>query len=331
MHASMDFVWPPSMPRDAIPVVLTVIRERSGMRLDKYLTIEMPRLSRTRAAKIADEYAFSAAGVRLAPSKKVRTGDVIVLFRPAWEEPDAPRDVPIVYEDDAILAVNKPAGLPVHPTAKFHRNTLTSILAERFPNERVALCHRLDKETSGVLVAARTREAEITLKNAFAGRDVHKTYHAIVHGTVEQDAFLIDAAMALAGGDELSVLMQVRDERDGGLPSRTRIRVIERLAGFTVVEASPETGRQHQIRVHLAHAGHPIVGDKLYAHSPAMFIAALNDELTEEMRLSLRLARHALHAARISFVHPTRRDAITIEAQTPDDMTSFAREHRIPG
>ncbi len=323
------FVWPDAMPRDAIPVVITVLRERAGMRLDKFLTVEMPRLSRTRAAKIADHFAFSAAGTQLCPSRIVRAGETIVLFRPSWEEPDAPRDVAVIYEDEALVALNKPAGLPVHPTAKFHRNTLTTILGEKFPGERVALCHRLDKETSGIIVAARTREAEVTLKNAFAGRDVHKAYRAIVHGVVRDDSFVVDAAMALAGG-EVSVLMAVRPESRGGLPSRTRVRVVERLDGFTVVEAEPETGRQHQIRVHLAHAGHPIVGDKLYAHDPTYFLAALNDGLTDEMRATLRLPRHALHAHRIAFIHPSRGGSVTLEAPLPDDMADFAHAHAVP-
>ncbi len=321
------FTWPDTMPRDAIPVVFTVIRERAGMRLDKYLTIEMPRLSRTRAAKIADHYAFNAAGFQLAPSKKVRTGDVIVLFRPSWEEPAAPRDVAVMHQDAAFIALDKPAGLPVHPSAKFHKNTLTSVLAEMFPGERVALCHRLDKETSGIIVAARDRDAEVALKNAFAGRDVHKTYLALVHGVPVDDAFVSDAPMALAVGGELSVMMEVRPVDRGGLPSRTRFRVLQRLDGFALVECSPETGRQHQIRVHLAHAGYPIVGDKLYAHGAEIFLASLRDELTDEMRAALRLPRHALHAARIRFVHPMTRDEIVIDAPLPEDMAAFVRNH----
>jgi len=222
--------------------------------------------------------------------------------------------------------IDKPAGLPVHPSARYHRNTLTSILAEKFPDERLALCHRLDKDTSGVIVAARTREAEITLKNAFAGRDVHKAYCAIVHGDVREESFLIDEPLALAGG-EVSVLMAVRPESEGGMLSRTRVTVTERLAGFTVVEAEPETGRQHQIRVHLAYAGYPIVGDKLYAHGPEYFLASLRDELTDEMRATLRMSRHALHARRITFTHPTRLERVTIEAPLPQDMLEFARQN----
>jgi 23S rRNA pseudouridine1911/1915/1917 synthase len=189
------------------------------------------------------------------------------------------------------------------------------------------LCHRLDKETSGVLVAARTVEAEARLKNAFAAREVHKAYRAIVHGEVGEPVMVIDAPLALAGG-ELSVLMAVRAEAEGGLASRTRVRCIEVLRGFTLVEAEPETGRQHQIRVHVAHVGHAIVGDKLYAHGVEPFLASLRGELTDAMRAVLLLDRHALHAHRITFAHPASGNALTIETRLPNDLESFVTAHR---
>jgi 23S rRNA pseudouridine1911/1915/1917 synthase len=326
-----SFAWPDAMPRDAVPVVLTVIRERAGMRLDRFLVVEMPRLSRTRAARIAAQFAFTAQGARLSPARIVRAGERIVLFRPAWEEPAAPLErVAVVHADDAIVAVDKPAGLPVHPTARYHRNTLTSVLEQRFPGERIALCHRLDKETSGVLLAARTLAAEASLKRAFAARGVHKVYRAIVHGELDPGGsgeLVVDAPLALVGG-EVSVLMGVRPAADGGLPSTTRVRVLERLAGYTLVEAAPETGRQHQIRVHLAHVGHAIVGDQLYAHGPGVFLASLRGELDDATRALLGLERHALHAQRITFEHPSTGRSTTLEAPMPDDLEAFVARHR---
>jgi 23S rRNA pseudouridine1911/1915/1917 synthase len=323
-----DFAWPEGVPRDATPVPITVIRERAGMRLDKFLTVEMPRLSRTRAARIAAEYAFTTAGVRLSPAKRVRAGETILLFRPAWDEPEAPTDVPVLFQDADLIAVDKPAGLAVHPTARVHRNTLTALLAARYPGERVVLCHRLDKETSGVLLAARSVSAERALKAAFAGRGVHKLYLAVVHGEVREDAFVVDAPLALAG-EEVSVLMAVRAASEGGLPSRTRVRVLERLRGFTLVEAAPETGRQHQIRVHLAHAGHAIVGDKLYAHGSGVFLAVQRGGLSAELLAQLLLPRHALHAHAVTFDHPTRAEPITLRAALPADLATFVAAHRL--
>jgi 23S rRNA pseudouridine1911/1915/1917 synthase len=151
----------------------------------------------------------------------------------------------------------------------------------------------------------------------------------VVHGEVAADEQLVDAPLALAGGD-VSVLMAVRPESAGGLPSRTRVRVLERLPGFTVVEAAPETGRQHQIRMHLAHAGHPIVGDKLYgAGGPAVFLAALRDELTAAQRAALRLERHALHAHQITVEHPTTGATLTAVAPFPHDLAAFVAARRL--
>ena len=327
MEQPNDFVWPEEIPRDAVPAVFVVLKDRSGVRLDKFIVGEMPRLSRNRAQKIAKDFAFDDTGRKLSPAKIVRPGERIVLFRLKWDEPEAPREISVLYEDDAIVAVDKPAGLPVHPTARYLRNTLTAVLEERYPKQVVHLCHRLDKETSGVIVAARSVELEVRLKAAFAGRDVKKRYLAITHGAPKDDSFVIDAPLALAG-HEVGVLMAVTPLDRGGLPSRTRVRVIERFADFSLLECMPETGRQHQIRVHLAHVGTPIVGDKLYAHSPDVFVASLEDKLTDAMRAELMLERHALHAAGIQFDHPSSGAPLSIEAPLPDELRVFIEQRR---
>jgi 23S rRNA pseudouridine1911/1915/1917 synthase len=163
------FTRPAEVPDDALESVFTVRPEHAGLRLDRWLAVEMPRLSRTRAQRIVAEWAFDATARALNPSHRVRASEVIVVFRPRWEEPEAPREVELLYLDAHVIAVDKPAGLPVHPTARFHRNTLTAVLAERFPGERVTLAHRLDRETSGVILAARTYPAERRSKESFAG------------------------------------------------------------------------------------------------------------------------------------------------------------------
>ena len=323
------FTRPERVPEDALASVFTVRLEHAGLRLDRWLAAEMPRLTRSRAQRIVDEWAFDAAARQIAPSHRVRHGEVIVVYRPRWEEPEVPREVTVLHADEAVIAVDKPAGLPVHPTAKFYRNTLTSVLAERFPGERVVLAHRLDRETSGVLLAARTHAAERHLKDAFAGRDIEKTYQALVHGVIADDRFEVDAPLCLEGG-EVSVRMCVRPESRGGLPSRTRFEVIERLDGFTRVACHPETGRQHQIRVHLAHAGHPIVGDKLYAHGDEVFLACLDGPLDEATRALLLMDRQALHAFAIRFVHPRDGEALTLSAPLAPDMEAFCARRRGP-
>ncbi|MFO0646308.1 MAG: RluA family pseudouridine synthase [Polyangiales bacterium] len=320
------FVRPEGVPDDALTSIFTVNPELAGHRLDRWLSIELPRLTRTRAQRIVESWAFDASGRQLRPSHRVRDGEVIVVFRPRWEEPEAPRDVPVLHSDAHFIAVDKPAGLPVHPTARFHQNTLTTVLTERFPNERLALAHRLDRETSGVLLAARTLRAERALKQSFAGRDVHKTYLAIVHGEVTRDRFVVDAPLCLEGG-EVSVKMCVREESLGGAPSLTRVEVIERLKGYSLVAAHPETGRQHQIRVHLAHVGHPIVGDKLYAHGDDVFLRCLDAPPDDETAALLMLPRHALHAHAIEFPHPETGATTRVEAPLPEDLRAFCAAH----
>lgn len=323
------YVHPETVPEDALASVFTVRPEHAGLRLDRWLAVEMPRLTRTRAQRIVESWAFDASARALGASHRVRAGEVVVVFRPRWEEPEAPREVRLLHVDDEVIAVDKPAGLPVHPTAKFHRNTLTAVLAERFPGERVVLAHRLDRETSGVLLAARTPHAERLLKDAFARRDVEKTYQALVHGEIADEAFEVDAPLALEGG-EVSVRMCVRPTAMGGLPSRTRFRVLERLAGFSRVACHPETGRQHQIRVHLAHAGHPIVGDKLYAHGDEVFLACLEGPPDEALRARLLLERQALHAHEIRFAHPRDGQRLRVTAPLASDLDDFCASRRAP-
>lgn len=318
---------PASVPGDALCSVFEVRSDRAGMRLDRWLSLELTRLTRSRAQEIVSHFAFTAQGVALGPSHRVKAGEVIALYRPRWEEPPAPRDIGILYIDEHMVAVDKPAGLPVHPSAKFHHNTLTSVIAERFPDERVVLAHRIDRETSGVILLARSRESERRLKQDFAERRVAKTYHALVHGVVGPDHQVIDAPMCLHGG-EIGVKMAVRPVSRGGMPSVTRVDVIERLDGYTLVAAHPETGRQHQIRVHLAHVGHPLVGDKLYAHGDEMFLACLEGAPDEARRKTLLLDRQALHAAEVTFAHPIEKTSLTIAAPLPADLRAFCDERR---
>jgi 23S rRNA pseudouridine1911/1915/1917 synthase len=326
-RARPDFVRPESVPEDALTTVFTVCPEQAGHRLDRWLTLQLPRLTRSRAQRIVAEWAFDLSGRQLRASHRVRDGESIVVFRPRWDEPDAPRYVTVLYEDEHLVALDKPAGLPVHPTARYHQNTLTSVLSERFPGERIALAHRLDRETSGIVLAGRTLDAERTLKAAFANREVHKTYLALVHGNPSEDAFEVDAPMALEGGD-VAVKMCVRAESEGGVHALTRVEIVERYQGFTLVAAHPETGRQHQIRVHLAHAGYPIVGDKLYAHGHDMFVRCLDAPPDEETMAILLLPRHALHAHAIEFAHPYTGETTRIVAPLPDDIRTLCEQHR---
>lgn len=314
-----------------------VTEDFSGHRLDHYLKRMIPRLSRTRVQTVIrtqlarDVRGDGAADARpFRPSSSVAAGDTWVIRRPARAEPPCPRTFGVLYKDADVLVVAKPAGLPVHASAKFYFNTLDRVVGERFPDEDWQICHRLDRETSGVLVMAGNPAAAAALKGCFADKRAAKTYLAIVHGDPPwPDAATgaettLDFPLALAQPGDPSRLPHVRMlVRDGGLPSITRVSVVERVAGFALVRCRLITGRQHQIRAHVAHAGHPIVGDKLYRAGEDAFIAFCDRGWTRALAETLLLPRHALHAARIVIPHPTRGTPLDVEAPLPWDLAAF--------
>ncbi len=294
-----------------------VENECHGWRLDRFLMKRMRRLSRARVQRVIHGD-LDIDGVRVEkPAATVQSGQRVSFRRPAPAEPPVVRDLTLLHDDPSFYAFDKPAGLPIHPTARYHYGTATALLRERFPGEPLQPCHRLDRETSGLLLVARNRAAGARLKQAFARRQIAKTYLAIVHGELTNEQS-IDAPLALAGR-RVRVQMAVRPQSQGGLPARTRIRPIERYGNFTLVEARPETGRQHQIRAHLAHIGYPIVGDKLYPDD-APFI-----EWADEGSLDPRLLlpRHALHAAALELLHPSSGEPLSLTSPLPADLADF--------
>ena len=265
----------------------------------------------------------SARGPRLKASTTVSAGDRFVIRRPARQEPPCPRTFTVVHEDARFYVIDKPALLPVHASAKFYFNTLTRVMGERFPDEpELQICHRLDRETSGCLAVARDREAAAVIKNAFATKDkVTKEYVALVHGQPPWEATTIDIPLRLALPGDPTRLPHVRMlPGPGGLPSITKVRVIDRRGDYALVSCTLVTGRQHQIRAHLAAVGFPIVGDKLYTHGDDAFIRFCDEGLVPELAKLFVLPRHALHAARVTFPHPTTGAPVTAEAPLPRDM-----------
>ncbi len=311
---------PPGCAPDSVVLTFPVPRELAGLRLDRFVQNRIPRLSRTRATAIVRACAYHEDGRRRRASERVREGEVVLLVRPRFEEPEAPTAFDVIYEDEAMVVVDKPAGLPVHPSASYHRNTLTFLLRERYPEQTPHLAHRLDRETSGVLVCARTLEDERHLKKAFERRQVKKTYLAIVRGSLERDEGRID--LPLGRPDEgLHLLMEVRAD---GAPSRTRYRVVARAPEHTLVALAPETGRQHQLRVHLAALGHPIVGDKLYGpEGPQPFLDYIEEGMTPEIAARLGHERQALHAHQLTLEHPRTHEDFEMVAPLAPDLVAL--------
>lgn len=306
-----------------IEIPFTVEPNYAGWRLDRYLTAKLRRFSRARVQRIIEH---SLVGDRpLKCSSRVHAGMAFFIRRAAQEEPETPTYVPIVHEDAAIVVVDKPAGLPIHPTARYHHGTLVGRLRERYGHGLAEPVHRLDRETSGLVICARTVEASRYFMRAFQSSNVHKEYLAIVEGwpEPEHNCFTVDAPIA-AGGELVRIAVRI----DAcGRPSRTHFEVEQRFRRgderFALVRANPETGRQHQIRVHLRHAGYPIVGDKMYGQSEAIYDRFVTHALTDTDYAALRLDRHALHAHRLEFMHPNTGERVRFEAPLPNDMRQF--------
>jgi 23S rRNA pseudouridine1911/1915/1917 synthase len=300
-----------------------VAREFAGLRLDRFIQTRIPRLSRTRAQEIVREAGRRADGSRRRPSDIVREGEVVLLVRAGFVEPDAPTNYGFLYEDDALFVLDKPAGLPVHPTATYHRNTLTYVLRARYGDRTPRIAHRLDRETSGVLACAKTVDDERTLKNAFENRRVRKSYLAIVRGVLGDDRGEITLPMSPVR-EGLHLLMEVRDDGTEGARAETGWEVVARAPAHTLVALHPRTGRQHQLRVHLSAIGHPIVGDKLYGpEREAVFYEHIASGMTPELLARLGHDRHALHAHRLSFAHPRTSAPIAFEAPLAPDLVAL--------
>lgn len=313
-----------SLP-DAVVLRFPVAQEFAGIRLDRFIQLRIPRLSRTRAQSIIKACAYREDGARRRPSEKVKAGETVYLIRTRFEEPETPQNFEILYEDDDLFVVDKPAGLPVHPSATYHRNTLTWLLKQRYPDDPPRLAHRLDKETSGVLVCARSLAWERDLKQSFEHRRVHKEYLAIVRGLMPQDEGCIELAMTPAP-EQCHLLMRVCSS-DEGLAAQTDYKVEQRGSAYTLVRLFPRTGRQHQLRVHLAAIGHPIVGDKLYGPTGiAAFWEFVQEGMNAELQQDLGHWRHALHACTLRLEHPRTKAALTLAAKFPVDLDRVWRD-----
>lgn len=314
---------PPGCDPDSVVLQFPVPRDLAGMRLDRFIQRRIPRLSRTRAQQIIRNCAFRADGARRRSSDIVRAGEVVLLVRQRFKEPEVPLHFEVLFDDGAVLAVDKPAGLPMHPTATYHKHTLSYLLRERYgqAGEIVPrIAHRLDRETSGIVLCGRTPDDERGLKMAFEAHRVEKSYLAIVHGEMSDECGEI--AVPMRPVDEgLHVMMEVRPD---GHSAHTQYRVLERRAGYSLVELSPRTGRQHQLRVHLRHLGHPIVGDKLYGpDGEAAFIEHIEQGLTQALLERLLHSRQALHAASIRFAHPRTGQATHLRAPFAADLQAL--------
>ncbi len=305
---------------------LLVPPELAGLRLDHFVKTQIGRLSRTKIQDIIDTQLTRIDGKKPKASTSVVAGEHYVIRRPAPQEPPCPLTFTVLHEDARVRVIDKPALLPVHASAKFYFNTLTRVMADRYPGEpEQQIVHRLDRETSGCLVIARDKEAAAMLKQAWEHKtSVDKQYLAVVHGTPPwSEERMLDTPLRLSQPGDPTRLPHVRMLPDpAGQSAMTKVRVERSTGPYSLVRCGLITGRQHQIRAHLAHAGFPIVGDKLYAHGDDAFIDYCDRGLVPELAVLFVLPRHALHAARVSFPHPDG-GIITAEAPLPPDLAAL--------
>jgi len=297
----------------------------AGRRFDQVLAELFPDYSRSRLSSWIKSGAAKLDGSEVAPRQIVRGGEEVVLeVRLEREIGAAAEDIPIDirYEDADVIVVNKPAGLVVHPGAGNAAGTLQNALLHHDPKlaevPRGGIVHRLDKDTSGLMVVARTLRAHTTLVTQLSERDVHRQYAAIVYGKMVAGG-KVDAPIGRHPRDRLKQAV-----REDGRDAVTHYRVRERYRALTLIECRLETGRTHQIRVHMAHVRHPLVGDAPYG-SGLKLPKGASARLAEALR---NFHRQALHAERLEFAHPADGRTIAVEAEMPADMAALVEALR---
>ena len=296
-------------PSDEAALALTVPAECAGLRLDQVLARLVPQHSRSRLARWIREARVSVDGRPAVPRARMLGGERLEVRLMLSREVLAhlPQDIPleVVYEDEAVLVINKPPGLVMHPGSGNWEGTLLNALLRHAPQleqvPRAGIVHRLDKDTSGLLVVARNIAAQTDLVRQLQARTVKRDYVAVVHGRVARDG-KVEAPIGRHPVSRTRMAVVAR-----GKPAVTHYRVAARYEHATLLECALETGRTHQIRVHLASIGHPLVGDPVYGRRAAT-------------RAHAAFPRQALHARRLAFVHPVSRQQVSFDAPLPFDM-----------
>ncbi|HEX6732951.1 MAG TPA: RluA family pseudouridine synthase [Pyrinomonadaceae bacterium] len=307
-------------------LIFTVDQESAGMRLDAYLASRVEKWSRSRLQRLIESEDVLLNSLPTKASYKLRANDEVEVELTTTDPSRfTPEDIPIdvLYEDEAIAVINKPAGMVVHPASGISSGTLANALAYHFqklPSSgdviRPGIVHRLDRDTSGLLVVAKTEVALENVADQFRDRTVFKSYVALVHGRVKQETGKIDQPLARDPSNRTRMAV-VR----GGRSAISHFHTRRRYQRFTLLDVDLKTGRTHQIRVHLAWMKHPVVGDETYGGG--------RDNTVQDARLRARirnLGRHFLHAERLSFTHPTTGRRVDFEAPLPPELMALLDE-----
>jgi 23S rRNA pseudouridine1911/1915/1917 synthase len=315
------------------PLELVVAQEEQGERLDAFLARHFPKHSRMQLRKVIGAGGVTVDGAGCKVSYRLKSGQrVSVVLPPMPAAGPNPENIPleILYEDDFLLAVNKPPGMVVHPARGHWSGTLTSALAFHFKHlsqaggqHRPGIVHRLDRDTSGVIVVAKTDPIHYALAEQFSERTTEKEYFAITAGVPDRDRDRIEQPIGMHPHQREK--MAIRPGHATSRDAATFFEVLERFDGFAAVKVLPKTGRTHQIRVHLAHVGTPVLCDKLYGGRSTITRGEIRRAPSDELVV---LSRQALHAQRIKLVHPETGQPIEFVAPLPADLESVLDELR---
>lgn len=317
---------------------VVVDKGQSQVRVDKYLFERLVNSSRNRIQKAADAGLVMANGKPVKSSYKVKPCDVLTVMmdRPRYDNDIIPEDIPldIVYEDKDLMVINKPAGLVVHPGCGNYHGTLVNAIAWHLkdnpaydPNDpQVGLVHRIDKDTSGLLVVAKTPDAKTHLGLQFYNKTTKRKYNALVWGTVENDEGTIEGNIGRNPRDRMQ--MAVLPDPTQGKHAVTHYRVLERLGYVTLVECVLETGRTHQIRVHMKHIGHTLFNDERYGGNEILKGTHFSKYKQFVNNCFETCPRQALHAMTLGFVHPRTGQEMFFTSPLPEDMTSLIDKWR---
>jgi len=311
------------------PVRLTVEARAHGWRIDHYLVRLFPNYSRALFQKAIQQGTVKVNGLAVKASRRLRVNDCLSVQLPKIPDRSLPaEDIPldIVYEDDCLVIINKPAGLIVHPGRGNYHGTLAGALQFHFDQLsdaagqlRPGIVHRLDRDTSGVLVVAKNNQVHHRLSAQFEQRDVRKEYRAIVRGVVELDSDYIETFLCV--DPQKRERMAVCPPGGKAREAATFYEVLKRFDGFTSVRLKPRTGRTHQLRVHMQFLGHPIVADRMYGGGGELRRSELSAtaDVTDDDD-DILITRQALHAFRLEFHHPQSGQPVAFEARWPEDM-----------
>jgi len=311
-----------NQPIDKEITLVSQITQKSSQTLLEFLSGKFKYLSASEWEGRIAMGKVKVNDVQASSGQPLRAGDEVAYTTNSWEEPEVNPNYRVVFEDEALLVVSKPAPLPVHAIGAYFRNTLVQLLRRDRPEARdFHLVHRLDSETSGLLLLVKDAKYLKGLQKQWSGKTVQKTYQAMVFGQFQTEDLKVDAPIGKKKGSPVRMKLAVHGEEPKD--SITEFKLLERKGNFSRLQVRPLTGRTHQIRVHLEHLGFPIVGDKLYSGNDETFLHFYDNDWDDWLKERVLLPRLALHAYRLEFPHPVSGERVVLEDPLSEDLSNF--------